>query len=248
MNVFSETLTWLTDPANWQGPNGIPARLEEHILISAVSMTIAILIAVPAGLLVGHTGRGASLAVNLANLGRALPSLAVIGIVVPITQAIDPQAGFRIYPTLVAMVVLALPPILVNTYAGIREVDRDLVEAARGMGLHERQILARVEIPLGLGVIIGGIRSAAVTVIATATLGAIFGFGGLGRYLVDGIAQNDDGQVWGGVVLVAGLALLTEALLALAQRRFTSSGLRFPGSRAGPSRERSEAAPPMAVG
>jgi osmoprotectant transport system permease protein len=228
VNIVEQTVAWLTDPANWQGPNGIPTRLEEHVAISLVSMVIAIAIAVPAGSFVGHTGRGGSVAVNLANLGRALPSLAVIGIVVPITQAIDPQAGFRVYPTLVAMVVLALPVILVNTYTGIRGVDRDLVEAARGMGLRERQIFRSVELPLGLGVIIGGTRSASVTVIATATLGAIFGFGGLGRYLVDGIAQNDDGQVWGGVVLVAGLALVTEGLLAVVQRRTTPAGFERP--------------------
>ncbi len=225
MNVLEQTIAWLTDPANWQGPNGIPTRLEEHVAISLVSMVIAIAIAFPAGSYVGHTGRGGSVTVNLANLGRALPSLAVIGIVVPITQAIDPQAGFRVYPTLVAMVVLAVPVILVNTSAGIGGVDRDLVEAARAMGLRERQIFRSLELPLGLGVIIGGTRSASVTVIATATLGAIFGFGGLGRYLVDGIAQNDDGQVWGGVVLVAGLALVTEATLAVVQRRTALAGL-----------------------
>ena len=224
MNVVAQTAAWLTDPANWQGPNGIPTRLEEHILISLVSMAVALAIALPVGLAVGHSGRGAVAAVNLANLGRALPSLAVIGLVVPITQAIDPQAGFRVYPTLVAMVVLAVPVVLVTTSTAVHEVDRDLVETARAMGLRERQILTGVEIPLGLGVIIGGTRSAAVTVIATATLGAIFAFGGLGRYLVDGIAQNDDGQIWGGVVLVAGLALLTEAILALVQRRTTSPG------------------------
>jgi osmoprotectant transport system permease protein len=241
MSLIEQTVAWLTDPANWQGPNGIPTRLEEHVLISLVSMAIAIAIAIPAGSYVGHTGRGAGLAVNLANLGRALPSLAVIGIVVPITQAIDPQAGFRVYPTLVAMVVLALPVILVNTYTGIREVDRDLVEAARGMGLRERQIYRSVELPLGLGVILGGTRSASVTVIATATLGAIFGFGGLGRYLVDGIAQNDDGQVWGGVVLVAALALATEGALAVLQRRTTPPGLR--GDTNQPSAARSDVAP-----
>ncbi len=241
MSLIEQTVAWLTDPANWQGPNGIPTRLEEHVLISLVSMAIAIAIAIPAGSYVGHTGRGAGLAVNLANLGRALPSLAVIGIVVPITQAIDPQAGFRVYPTLVAMVVLALPVILVNTYTGIREVDRDLVEAARGMGLRERQIYRSVELPLGLGVILGGTRSASVTVIATATLGAIFGFGGLGRYLVDGIAQNDDGQVWGGVVLVAALALATEGALAVLQRRTTPPGLRRDTNE--PSAARSDVAP-----
>ena len=137
------------------------------------------------------------------------------------------------------MVLLAIPPILVNAYAGIHEVDRDLVEAARGMGFRERQILRRVELPVALPVVLGGIRSASVQIVATATLGAIFGFGGLGRFLVDGIAQNDDGQTWGGVVLVASLVLLSESAFALAQRRLTSRGLRAvarPGAAAGADR------------
>ena len=127
-----------------------------------------------------------------------------MGIVAPFTTIVDPDLGFIVYPTVIAMVLLAIPPILVNAYAGIHEVDRDLVEAARGMGFRERQILGRVELPVALPVVLAGIRSASVQILATATLGAIFGFGGLGRFLVDGIAQQDDGQTWGGVVLVAG--------------------------------------------
>ena len=194
MTIIQEVVAWLTNPAQWSGPNGIPARMFEHVAISTASLAIALAIALPIGLLIGHTGRGANLAINTANFGRALPSLAAIAIVLPITSAIDPQCGFYVVPTLIAMVILAVPPILVNTYAGIQSVDRDLIEAARGMGLRERQVLTGVEIPIGLRVIGGGIRSAAVQVVATATLGAIFGFGGLGRYLVDGVAQNDDGQ------------------------------------------------------
>jgi osmoprotectant transport system permease protein len=125
------------------------------------------------------------------------------------------------------MVLLGIPPILVNAYAGIREVDRELVEAARGMGFREVQILLRVELPVALPVVLGGIRSAAVQILATATLGALFGFGGLGRFLVDGIAQHDTGQTWGGVVLVALLVLTSEGLFALLQRRLTSRGLRL---------------------
>ena len=226
MNLVTETIAWLTDPLHWDGPNGIPTRLLEHVGISLVALLIAVAIALPLGLFVGHTGRGANLAVNLANLGRAVPSLALIGIAVPITQMIDPDLGFKVYPTLFALVVLALPPILVNAYAGIAEVDRDLVEAARGMGMRERQLLAGLEIPIALPVLLTGIRLASVTVVATATLGAYFGYGGLGRYLVDGIAQNDDGQLFGGVVLVAGLALLTEGGFGLLLRRFQSPGLR----------------------
>lgn len=227
MNIVTDTIAWLADPAHWQGPDGIPNRLGEHVLISGLSLAIALVIALPVGLWVGHTGRFSSIAVNAANLGRALPSLAVIAIVLPITTAIDPQAGFRFYPTLVAMVVLAIPPILVNAYAGISGVERDLVESARGMGMRERQILLSVEIPVAIPVIVAGIRLAAVQVVATATLGAIFAFGGFGRYLVDGIAQNDDPMIFGGVVLVAALAIATEVVFAVFQRLATSPGLRM---------------------
>ncbi|HVA87136.1 MAG TPA: ABC transporter permease [Candidatus Saccharimonadales bacterium] len=223
---MSAALSWLANPAHWTGPNGIELRLAEHVGISALSMAIAVVIALPSGLFIGHTGRGAALAINLANVGRALPSLAIIAIVLPITSAVDPELGFKVYPTLAAMVVLAIPPILVNAYAGIAGTDRDLVEAARGMGLRERQILAGVELPIALAVVLGGIRSAGVQVVATATLGAIFGFGGLGRYIVDGIAQRDDGQLFGGVILVAMLAIGTELAFALLQRMSTSPGLR----------------------
>ena len=223
-------ISWLLDPANWSGPSGIPVRLEEQVGISAISLLIAAAIALPVGLWIGHTGRGATLAINLANVGRAIPSFAAIGIVLPITQAIDPQLGFKVYPTLVAMVILAVPPILVNAYAGVAGVDRELVEAARGLGFRERQILVQVEVPIALPVIAGGLRSATVQVIATATLGAIFGFGGLGTYLVFGVAQRDDGMLLGGVFLVAALALVAEGAFALGQRLLTSPGLRLAAS------------------
>lgn len=219
-------IAWLTDPANWSGPNGIPVRLGEHVTISVLSLLIASAIALPIGLWIGHTGRASTLAINTANIGRAIPSLAAIGLLVPITQAIDPELGFKVYPTLIAMVILAVPPILVNAYAGVSGVDRELVESARGMGLRERQILRGVELPIALPIVVGGIRSASVQVIATATLGAIFGFGGLGRYLVDGVAQNDLGQLYGGVFLVAVLALTAEGGFALVQRLLTSPGIR----------------------
>lgn len=220
------TIAWLTDPAHWSGPNGIPTRLAEHVAISGVSLAIALLIALPIGLYIGHTGRHTNFAVNSANLWRALPSLAVIAIVLPISARIDPDAGFKIYPTVIAMVVLAVPPIMVNTYSGLTGVDRDVLEAGRGQGYNERQILTRVEVPLSVPVITTGIRSAAIQVVATATLGAVFGFGGLGRYLVNGISQNDKGQIFGGVVLVAGLVLVTELGFAVAQRLLTPRGIR----------------------
>ena len=235
MTVIDATAAWLTDPANWTGPNGIPVRLAEHLCVSLVSLLIALAIALPAGLYVGHTRRGSGIAVGIANVGRAVPSIALIGLVLPITQAFDPARGFSLYPTVLAMVALAVPPILVNAFAGIRGVDAEVVGAARGMGLTEPQILRRIEVPLALPVVLGGIRSAAVQVIATTTLGAIFALGGLGRYVVDGLAQNDDGMLFGGVVLVATLAMTAEGLLAglqrLAARATTGSGRR-PRSRA----------------
>jgi osmoprotectant transport system permease protein len=237
MNLVSETVAWLTDPAHWAGATGIAARLGEHVLLSAVSLAIALAIALPIGIWIGHTGRFASAAVNLANVWRALPSLALIGIVLPITAAIDPQLGFRVYPTLIAMIALAIPPILVNTQAGIAGVDRDLVEAARAMGMREAEVIRKVELPLSLPAILSGIRSAAVQVVATLTLGAIFGSGGLGRYLVEGIAQRNDGMTFGGVVLVAALALAVEAGFVLLLRLIRSPGLqRIQQVSAAPSR------------
>jgi osmoprotectant transport system permease protein len=228
MNLVVATAAWLSDPANWQGRGSIPTRLLEHIALSGVSLALAIAIALPIGLWIGHTRRGATLAVNLANLGRALPSLAVIGLVLPITAALDPQNGFKLYPTVIAMVALAAPPILVNAYAGVAGVDPDFVESARGMGMTEAGILRRVEIPVALPVIAGGIRSGAVQIVATATLGAIFGGPGLGQFIVEAISQNDDGKLFGGVVLIAALSLATEVAFAAIQRAATSPGLRAP--------------------
>lgn len=224
MNLVGETAAWLANPAQWAGQGGIPNRLLEHVLIASISLALALFLALPAGLAIGHTGRGAGLAAGIANLGRSLPSLAVIALAIPITVRIDPVLGGAVLPTLVAMVVLAVPPILVNAYTGVAEVDRDLVEAGRGMGMREREILFGIELPVALPVVLGGVRSAAVQIVATATLGAIFGSGGLGRFLVDGIAQNDDGQVFGGVLLVAMLAIATEAAVEVLQRLARSSG------------------------
>jgi osmoprotectant transport system permease protein len=236
MTIVDATIAWLTDPAQWTGPAGIPQRTLEHLALSGVSLAIAIAIALPAGIWIGHTGRFASFAVNLANLGRALPTLAVIGLVLPITAAMDPQLGFRVYPIVIAMVVLAIPPILVNAQAGIGGIDRDLVEAARAMGMHERQVVRRVELPLAVPAILTGIRSAAVQVIATTTLGAIFGAGGLGRYLVEGIAQLDTGMTFGGAFLVTALAVVVEGAFILGLRLIRSPGLaRMDSRRAAPA-------------
>jgi osmoprotectant transport system permease protein len=218
----NETIAWLSDPATWQGQTGVPWRLVEHLAMVGVSILVATLIALPTGLWIGHTGRGANIAINLANVGRAIPSYAVIVIILPLSLALSRDLGLNVIPTFVAMVLLAIPPILVNAYAGVRGVDRDLVEAARGMGLRERQILSGVEIPLAAPVIVGGFRTAVLNVIATATIGAVLGFGGLGRLILDGRAMGlvGTGELTGGALIVAVLAVGIDLLLAAVQRRF----------------------------
>ena len=217
---MNEFIAWITDPATWQGETGIPFRLLEHIGISAVSVLTATLIALPIGLWIGHTGRWANLAINIANIGRALPSYAVIVVILPFSLAFSPEYGLDLIPTFIAMVLLAIPPILVNAYAGLREVDRDLLEAGRGMGLHESQVLRTLELPLASPVIIGGFRTAVLNVIATATIGAVVGFGGLGRYILDGRLKGVAGlgELIGGAILVSALAIGVDLLLALVQR------------------------------
>lgn len=229
MDILTGVAGWLLDPGHWSGPSGIPVRIGEHLALSLAALVLAALVAIPVGLYAGHARRGDRLAVNAANIGRAVPSLAIIGIAAPILAQIDPQLGFKVLPTLVAMIALGLPPILVNTIVGISEVDADLTEAARGLGLRERQVLAGVELPLALPVILGGVGSAAVQIIATATLGAIFGFGGLGTYLTEGISQSDNPMIFSGVVLVAVLALTTEGVFALLGRAARARGARNVG-------------------
>jgi len=189
-------------------------------------------IALPLGFYIGHTGRLQLLGINLANIGRAIPSYALMVMLLPVMLGLapvlgyDPRLGLRFLPIFLAMVLLAIPPILVAAYAGLQAVDRDLIESSRGMGLTERQILRGVELPLALPVLVGGFRVALLQVIATATIGAFLAGGGLGRYIIDGIARRDDGMLYGGVVLVAVLAVGTDVILSWLQRRLTPEGVR----------------------
>lgn len=226
MDLIARIATWFADPHHWQGPAGVPSRAGEHLALSAGALAIAAVIGLAAGIWVGHTGRGATLAVNLANLGRALPTFAVMGIVVPITAAIDNQAGFKVWPAVIALVVLAIPPILVNAQAGIAGVDPEIVEAGRATGMRERQLLWQVEIPLAFPVILAGIRSAGSQIIATATLAAVFGGPGLGRFLVEGYDQRDYPMMWAGVILVGVLFGLAELGFAAAGRFVTPAGMK----------------------
>jgi osmoprotectant transport system permease protein len=218
MTVVNEVIAWLTDPAQWSGPDGIPVRTLQHLWYSLLATAIAGAIALPIGVFIGHTGRGAVFAINLTNLGRAIPSLGIIILVFTLV-------GFGIVPVLVALIALAVPPIVTNSYIGVRSVDRDVREAAEGMGMRGRQVLWEVELPVAMPLIMAGIRTSAVQVVATATLAAFVGLGGLGRYLIDGLSQRDLAQVVGGAILVAVLSLLTELVLGRVQTLVVSEGL-----------------------
>jgi osmoprotectant transport system permease protein len=225
---------FLTDPANWSGPTGIPTRIIEHLVVCALAVLVAALIGLPIGLATGHTGRFAGIAINAANIGRAVPSYAVMVMILPVSLAVastpeTARLGLTFVPVFGAMLLLAIPPILVAAYAGVREVDRDLVEAARGMGMTERSVLTSLELPLALPVIIGGFRIATLQVIATATIGAILSGGGLGRFIIDGLARNQPATIYAGVLLVAGLAIGVDIGLAALQRRLTPLGVRIAG-------------------
>jgi osmoprotectant transport system permease protein len=230
MEFAAEVIGWFTDPANWSGADGIPIRVAEHLLLSAVPLILALGIGLPLAAWVGHTGRFAGLAVNVSNIGRAVPSLAIMALAAMLMNRWLVDIGLRReageISTIVAMAALAIPPIVTNTYVGISEVERELVEAARGMGMTASQLLRRVEIPLALPVILAGVRTAAVQVVATATLGAVFGTGGLGRYLIDGIAQRKYEEVFAGALIVAAMSIGTELAFGVSERRSVSAGVK----------------------
>lgn len=225
MDFVLAVVAWLADPAHWAGSDGIPNRLAEHLLISSVTTVAAVLIALPVGLLFGHTGKGGFIAINLANLGRAMPSLALLALMLPVALSLKLGLGF--WPTFIALVPLGIPPILTNSYVAVREVDRDVVEAARGMGLRESQVLRQVELPIAAPLIIAGIRNSAVAIVATATLGALVAGGGLGRYIVDGLARQEYPRLFVGALLVALLSIALDVAFGAFERLTVSSGLRL---------------------
>jgi osmoprotectant transport system permease protein len=230
---MEQLFEFFADPSNWEGTSGIPNRLVEHIILSLLAVGTASVIALPLGFYIGHTGRLQVLGVNIANIGRAVPSYAVMVMLLPVMLGLapvlgyDPAFGLTFLPIYLAMVLLSIPPLLVATYVGIEGVDRDVVESSRGIGMTERQILMRAELPLASPVIVGGFRIALLQVIATAAIGAFLAGGGLGRFIIGGIALRDDGMLYGGALLVAGLAIGTDALLSLLQRRLTPHGVRI---------------------
>lgn len=213
MELFGEAAGWFLDPAHWSGSNGVPLRTAEHVAYSVLALVLAAAVALPGGLVIGHARRGEIVATAIAGLGRAIPSYALLILFVPIF-------GLGFESALPALVLLAIPPILVNTVAGIGDVDREIVEAGRGTGMTEWQVLRDVEVPVAMPSIVAGLRTSAVQVIATATLAALVAGGGLGRYIVDGFALQAYDRLVAGAVLVAVLALATERAFTWAERRF----------------------------
>jgi osmoprotectant transport system permease protein len=222
MSGFGDALVYLNDPLNWTRRGGILDLLGQHLTVSAVAVLAAAVVALPAGVLLGRSGRGAGAIVVLSNVSRAVPTLALLTVF-----AVTP-IGFSDAATIVALAVFAVPPMLTNTFVGFREVDRDVREAARAMGMSRGQMLRRVEFPLALPLVMTGVRTAAVQVVATATLAALVGGGGLGRIINLGFGQQDLGQIIAGAVLVAALALLTELVLVLLSWAVTPGPRRLP--------------------
>ncbi len=217
MNVIE----WFTDPANWTGENGIPVRTWEQVQISMYAMIIALVIALPIALVLGHLRKGMFLATNIGNVGRAVPTLGVLTILASI-----PEIGIGNLAAILALALFAIPPVLTNTYTGLAGVDDEVRDAARGMGMGPMGILSRVEVPLAVPLIAAGIRTATVQVVATASLAALVGSGGLGRYVVDGFALQDNTLIIAGAILTAGLAVVAELGLSQVQRVVTPKGLR----------------------
>lgn len=220
VSLFQATWQWLIDPAHWQGIDGIPTRLEEQVHLSVESVAIGALIALPVGIVLGHYGRFGNLAINISNVGRAVPSFGILVIAFQVF-------GLGDVPIVIALTALAVPPMVTNSYVALREVDPDIKDAARGMGYRELPQLFRVELPLAVPLIMAGVRTSAVQVVATATLAALIAGGGLGRYIVDGLARSDNPRTLAGALLVAALALATELLLAGLQRALVPRGIRL---------------------
>lgn len=219
MEFFLEVLRWLGDSVNWTGNDGIPARVFELTWYSVVASVAVIAVGLPLGLLIGHTDRGGQITILLANQGRALPTIGIVTIAWTLL-------GFGYIPVFIALFALGLPPIVTNTYVGIRSVDPEVRDAAQGMGMTGGRLLREVEVPLATPLIMAGIRTTVVQTFATATIAAFVGLGGVGRYILDGLAQQDYPQVFAGALLAAGLALLAEGALAAVQRAVVPDGIR----------------------
>jgi osmoprotectant transport system permease protein len=224
MRFLLEVVRWFGQAENWHGAGGIPHRVLEHVELSGLALVCGMAVAIPAGVALGHVRRGGLAAVTAINVGRAVPSFAIVAVSLPISIRLG--LGFGFWPTWLAVFLLALPPMFTQSYTAIRSVDTEVVGAARGMGLREREVLRDVELPLGAPLILAATRVAAVQVVATAPLGALVGWGGLGRYIIDGLAQFDVVRVFAGALLVALLAVMTEVFFGALERLVLPAGVR----------------------
>jgi osmoprotectant transport system permease protein len=224
---LGDVAAWLGEAGNWRGPDGAWALLGQHVRLSAVALVAATVLVAPAGLWLGHLGRGGVLALNIGNIGRAVPTFAILVLLV---LAPEPF-GLTDFSVVTALVLFAIPPILTNAYVGIREVDRAAVDAARGMGMSGWQVLRRVELPLAAPMVVQGLRLAGVQVVATATIAALAGAGGLGRLITQGFSRQDQPMLLAGAVLVAALALAVEGGFEVAQRMVAPVRRAVPESR-----------------
>lgn len=225
--VIGNVLSYLTTGAHWHGPDGIPQRLLEHLQYSLIALVIAALIALPLGLLIGHTGKGIAVVAGIANSLRALPT---IGLLIFFVVLISPHIAGKgdaayLVPSEIVLILLAIPSILSNTFAGVQSVDPAARDAATGMGMTGSQVLFKVELPCAMPLIMSGLRSATLQVVATATIAAYVSLGGLGRFLFDGQSQQDYAQMASGALLVALLAVLADLLMSLLQRAVVSRGV-----------------------
>lgn len=219
MSFLQFAWDWLKSPAQWHGSDGIPIRVLQHLGYSGLALLVAAVIAIPLGILIGHTGRGTYLVVNLANAWRAIPTLGFLVLMFVLI-------GSSILTWLVPLVVLAIPPILANTYQGVAGVDPELKDAALGMGMTQWQVVRKVEVPIASTLIVLGLRTAALFVVATATIAAYIALGGLGRYIIDGLAANNYAEVAGGAVVIVVLALAIQLVFVGVRRLVVPAGLR----------------------
>jgi osmoprotectant transport system permease protein len=226
IEFLRQVAEWYVDPQQWTGRNALPDLVGSTALLAAASLATALVIAMPIGLYIGHTGRGAQSAMAVANIGRAVPSLGWMGIAYPITISLFGRAGHGLMPAVITLAALGIPPVVVNTYAGLRQIDVDLREAARGMGMTDLQLLFRVEVPVALPVIMAGVRSSAVAIVATTPLMTLVGADTLGDYIISGLNVSDEVEVFAAAVLVIVAALATELLFAFLERLALSPGLR----------------------
>ena len=229
MNLLADAFAWIFSPARLTGSLPLPTAIAQHLAYTFGSVAIAAVIAVPVGWMIGHTGKGREVAVFLSGAARALPAL---GLVVLLYLLFG--VTLKTEAAVAAFVVLAIPSILAGAYAGIEAIDRAVIDAGRAMGMTQWQILFRIEVPLGLSLLIGGFRSATLQVVATVTIGAYIGVGGLGFYILQGIALRDFAEILGASIIVVALALVLDGLFALLARFAVprTDGLRRRPSRA----------------